>query len=47
MKMEKLEGELNRLADVGWRVSVFYPYQFKEQLKLFILMEKEKELPKP
>jgi len=37
MKMEKLEEELNRLADDGWHVSVVYPYQFKEQLKLFIL----------
>jgi hypothetical protein len=46
MKMEKLEEELNRLADDGWRVSVLYPYQFKEQLKLFILLEKEKELLK-
>ena len=25
MKMEKLEKELNRLADDGWRVSVSYP----------------------
>jgi len=33
MKMEKLEEELNRLADDGWHVSVVYPYQFKEQLK--------------
>ena len=46
MKMEKLEEELNRLADDGWRVSMSYPYWFKEQLKLFILMVKEKELPK-
>jgi len=27
-------------------VTVLYPYQFKEQLKLFILLEKEKELLK-
>jgi hypothetical protein len=39
MKMEKLEEELNRLADDGWHVSVVYPYQFKEQLKMFILLE--------
>jgi hypothetical protein len=34
-----MEVELNRLADDGWHVSVVYPYQFKEQLKLFILLE--------
>ena len=34
-----MEEELNRLADDGWHVSVVYPYQFKEQLKLFILLE--------
>ena len=32
-----MEEKLNRLADDGWQVSVVYPYQFKEQLKLFIL----------
>ena len=46
MKMEKLEEELNPPSRRWLARLRAYPYQFKEQLKLFILLEKEKELLK-